>query len=262
MATVTPPSAVWTGHPQRRTSDVPSARSAGAGTQRLGAFVFRYGLALIFIWIGLLKFAGYEAKNIEPLVANSPLFAGAYQSLGLTGLAALIGVIEIVIGVLIAMRPFAPRMSALGSLGAIVTFLITLSFMFTTPGVWEPGVGVPALSALPGQFLAKDLVLLGVSIWTAGEAMHAARVSQAAGSGNATGSAAGSSAFKDVNIEIRETREAPVVAKSARVVEEVSVGRKATDRSATVHDTVRRSGVDIDVDPATTYRGVERRSGP
>ncbi len=107
---------------------------------------------------------------------NSPVRSWAYQSLGLRGLSSLIGVIEILIGVLIATRAFAPKLSAIGSMGAIRTFIITLSFMLTTPGVWEPGYGHPALSALPGQFLAKDLVLLGVSIWTAGEALRAARM--------------------------------------------------------------------------------------
>lgn len=144
--------------------------------EHAGQLVFRYGLALIFIWIGLLKFTAYEAKNIEPLVMNSPIWSWAYQSLGLRGLSNLIGVIEILIGVLIATRAFAPKLSAIGSMGAILTFIITLSFMLTTPGVWEPGYGFPSLSALPGQFLAKDLVLLGVSIWTTGEALRAARM--------------------------------------------------------------------------------------
>lgn len=143
--------------------------------ERVGAVVFRYGLALIFLWVGLLKFTAYEAKNIEPMVMASPIWAWAYQSMGLQGLSNLIGVIEIAIGALIAVRSFAPRASAIGSVGAVLTFVITLSFLLTTPGVWEPGYGFPALSALPGQFLAKDLVLLGVSIWTAAEAWRAHR---------------------------------------------------------------------------------------
>ncbi len=140
-----------------------------------GQFVMRYGLAVIFLWIGLLKFTAYEAKGIEGLVANSPLWAWAYQSMGLQSLSYLIGVIEIVIGVLIAMRAFSPKASAIGSLGAVLTFLITLSFIFTTPGVWEAGYGFPFPSPMPGQFLLKDIVLLGVSIWTAGEALLASR---------------------------------------------------------------------------------------
>ncbi len=151
------------------------ADDAGMAAERWGAHVFRYGLALIFVWAGLLKFTAYEAKNIEPMVMNSPIWAWAYRSMGLQGLSNTIGVIEIAVGLLIAMRAFSPKASAIGSIGAVVTFLITLSFMLTTPGVWEPGYGFPALSGMPGQFLAKDLVLLGVSIWTAGEAWRASR---------------------------------------------------------------------------------------
>jgi uncharacterized membrane protein YkgB len=31
---------------------------------------------------------------------------------------------------------------------------------------------LPVLSAQPGQFLLKDLVLIGVAIWTLGEALR------------------------------------------------------------------------------------------
>ena len=144
-----------------------------ASMKRAGRLVFRYGLALIFLWAGLLKFTAYEAKNIEPMVTNSPSWSWAIPSLGLRGLSNLIGVIEIAVGLLIVTRSFWPKLSAIGSMGACVTFLITLSFMLTTPGVWEPGYGFGFLSGMPGQFLAKDLVLLGVSIWTAGEALQA-----------------------------------------------------------------------------------------
>jgi uncharacterized membrane protein YkgB len=51
-----------------------------------------------------------------------------------------------------------------------------MSFLFTTPRVVSHFAGpVPVLSALPGQFLLKDVVLMGVSIWTLGEALHAHR---------------------------------------------------------------------------------------
>jgi len=83
----------------------------------------------------------------------------------------LLGIVEIFLALLIAARPIRPDLSALGSMGAIVLFLITLSFLLSTPGAWQPGHGFPALSPMPGQFLAKDLVLLGAAIWTAGEAL-------------------------------------------------------------------------------------------
>ena len=75
---------------------------------------------------------------------------------------------------LIAERPFSPRACVLGSALAVVMFLTTLSFLVTTPGVWEPSLGgFPALAALPGQFLIKDVALLGISLWSLGEAWRA-----------------------------------------------------------------------------------------
>jgi len=53
-------------------------------------------------------------------------------------------------------------------------FLLTLTFVLTTPGVWQPGYGFPFLS-MTGAFLAKDIMLLGAAVWTAGEALRAAR---------------------------------------------------------------------------------------
>ncbi|GAB3473161.1 YsnF/AvaK domain-containing protein [Azotobacter salinestris] len=56
------------------------------------------------------------------------------------------------------------------------------------------------------------------------------------------------STFHEGTIEIQETSEEPVVSKTARVVEEVTVGKETTQREETVHDTVRRTDVDIERD--------------
>jgi uncharacterized membrane protein YkgB len=64
------------------------------------------------------------------------------------------------------------KTSAVGSLLAIGLFATTLSMLFTTPG-WEPTLGFPALSAMPGQFLLKDIVLFGASVWSLGESLKA-----------------------------------------------------------------------------------------
>lgn len=152
--------------------------TAARTLENLGAGLIRYGLVIILLWVGALKFTQYEAAGIEPLVANSPFMAWAYHLMGLRALATLIGVIEICLGVMIALRSFAPKISGIGSLGAIGMFLITLTFVFTTPGAWQPGYGFPFPSPMPGQFLAKDLLLLGAAIWTAGEALRAANDSE------------------------------------------------------------------------------------
>ncbi len=139
----------------------------------LGEKIIRYSMVAILLWVGALKFAAYEAEGIQGLVANSPLLSWGYSVLSVQSFAVLIGVIEITLGLLIATRPVAPKLSAIGSLGVIPMALITLTFVFTTPGVWQPGYGFPFLS-MTGAFLAKDLLLLGAAVWTAGEALRAA----------------------------------------------------------------------------------------
>ena len=148
---------------------------AGIDLEKIGAVVLRYGLAVVLLWIGGLKFTEYEAKGIEPLVANSPFLSWAYYAFGLQGVSRLLGVTEIIFGLLISLRPVSARLSANGSLGAVLMFLTTLTLLFTTPGVIAPGYSFPVLSANVGQFIVKDLILLGAAIWTAGEALHASR---------------------------------------------------------------------------------------
>ncbi len=72
-----------------------------------------------------------------------------------------LGVVEIATALLIAAGPVWPKLSIVGSLTGIGMFLTTLSFVITTPGVWQAGYGFPALAGFPGQFLVKDVVLLG-----------------------------------------------------------------------------------------------------
>jgi reactive chlorine resistance protein C len=146
----------------------------GGTLQRTGTLLLRYGLALIFLWFGFLKFTAFEADGIAPLITHSPLLSWALDAFGKQGISNIIGVIEIAVGVLILTRARSARLSGIGSLGAAITFVITLTFLLSTPGVWQEGYGFPFLSGMVGQFLIKDLVLLAASIWTAGEAFMAA----------------------------------------------------------------------------------------
>jgi len=140
----------------------------------VGRELARYGLVVVVAWIGLMKFTAYEAEGISGYVANSPLMSWVYGFMNHRGFSAVLGVVEVTIALLIAARPFSPRASALGSALAVGMFLATLSFLVTTPGVWAADAGgFPALSGFPGQFLIKDLALLGISLWSLGEAWHA-----------------------------------------------------------------------------------------
>jgi len=137
--------------------------------ERVGIHVSRYGLVITLLLIGVLKFTAGEAQGIQPLVASSPLMFWLYRIFSLQTVSNLIGAIEIAVAVLIALRPLSAKLSFIGSVGAVITFALTVSFLFSTPGAFQLSHGVPLLGDA-GQFLIKDLVLLGASIFTAAEA--------------------------------------------------------------------------------------------
>ena len=135
------------------------------------AALLRYGLVIVIGWIGLLKFAQYEAHQIAPLVAHSPFMGWLYNIFP-----------EYTFSALLASWRSAPRYSCgqasrpacLSSREPAVAsaVLSTISFLFTTPGIGEPaGGGFPAITLL-GEFLLKDLVLLGASFWTLADAIR------------------------------------------------------------------------------------------
>jgi reactive chlorine resistance protein C len=140
-----------------------AARFTTAGTR-----VLRYGLVALLVLFGALKFTEMEALGIQPLVGNHPLMSWMYSVLGLRGTSAVIGVVELAAAALMLARPWRPRWSALGSILAVGTFAVTLSFLVTTPGALEPDSAI-------GGFLMKDLILFGAALYTAGEALAASK---------------------------------------------------------------------------------------
>ncbi|MHB8815488.1 MAG: DUF417 family protein [Steroidobacteraceae bacterium] len=87
----------------------------------------------------------------------------------------IIGVVEIVLALMMASRFFSPRLSAIGSFGIAASLVVTLSFLVTTPGL------DPALSA----FIIKDVTLLGIALWSGGEALGAERSAAPGGDSSA-----------------------------------------------------------------------------
>jgi uncharacterized membrane protein YkgB len=125
--------------------------------------ILRYSLVLFLVLFGLAKFTEAEALTIQPWVANSPFLGWLYVLTSVQGASNLIGVVELVTGVLLAVRPWWPRVSLIGSLGATIAFVITFSFAFTTPDLSPAWQG----------FLMKDLVLIGAALWTAADSLRA-----------------------------------------------------------------------------------------
>jgi uncharacterized membrane protein YkgB len=131
--------------------------------QLVAGALLRYSLVLFLVLFGLAKFTAPEAATIEPWIAHSPALAWLYLIAGAQGASAVIGVIELSTGILLAVRHWWPRASAIGGLAATITFLITLSFLFTTPDLSPEWQG----------FLMKDLVLVGAALWTVADALAA-----------------------------------------------------------------------------------------
>ena len=153
------------------TDSLSKKTSLGLTTMALGTYGIYFALAVIYFWFGGMKFTHYEAEGLVPLVSNSPFLGWVYNIFSVDLFSSLLGVLEISIGVLIAGRLLSPKLSLIGGALSAGLFFTTLSFMFSTPGVIEPGLGFPAITVAPGQFLLKDIGLLAASLFVAGHSL-------------------------------------------------------------------------------------------
>jgi len=96
-----------------------------------------------------------------------------YSVFGVETFSMILGSVEVATAVLLVVKPWFPTLSLVGSVLAILLFVSALTFVITTPGVGEASAGGFPLLSMTGQFLIKDIVLLGVSILTLADAMRA-----------------------------------------------------------------------------------------
>lgn len=148
-------------------------RSEGAFITRIGEIATFTALTLIYLWFGGMKFTAYEANGIFGFVSHSPLLSWMYNFMSINGFSYFLGVLEIAIGLLIAARCISPKLSIIGGMLSVGLFVTTLSFMLSTPLVFEPAIGFPAITVVPGQFLLKDIGLLAASIIVIGNSLTA-----------------------------------------------------------------------------------------
>ena len=138
----------------------------------LGYKLIRIAILIIFVWIGGLKFANYEANGIIPFVANSPLMSfflkdannkvttdegkvvkeytlnkvpeGQYNEAKHTWhvenrtylFSHGLGILIMTIGILVFLGLFSPYLGLIGEVLCIIMTIGTLSFLVTTPEVW------------------------------------------------------------------------------------------------------------------------------
>ncbi|AMM18495.1 hypothetical protein AX768_30030 (plasmid) [Burkholderia sp. PAMC 28687] len=159
---------------------------------RLGTNLIRISIAIVFIWIGLLKFVPFEADSITPMVARSPMMSFFYKhpeqykdhmtkegqlvpasrewqeqnntyrfSRGL-------GSVELFIAFLVLLNPISRKAGLIGGLLSFLTPFVTLSFLVTTPEAWVPALGdaqhgFPYLSGM-GRLIIKDTIMLAGAV--------------------------------------------------------------------------------------------------
>lgn len=155
---------------------------------KLGVSLIRLATAIVFIWIGALKFVPYEADSITPFVANSPVMSFFYshpheykehlthegelnpvkrewQTANNTySFSKGLGTVELLIALLVLAHPLSRRVGMLGSIMTFLTPFVTLSFLFTTPEAWvgnggDADFGFPYLSG-GGRLVLKDTLML------------------------------------------------------------------------------------------------------
>ena len=165
---------IETGVPGRT---IPLTEIDGFGRlEKAGGWAITLSLAVIFFWFGCLKFTAYEASGVAGFIMNSPLIGWLHGLFGIAGGAKFLGVFEIMTGLLVIGRFYDPRLSIIGGATGSITFFITLTLLLTTPGVIQAGFSSPlALSAVPGQFLLKDLTSFAACLWLLGVSIGEAR---------------------------------------------------------------------------------------
>jgi uncharacterized membrane protein YkgB len=168
-----------------------------ANLDQLGKNAIRFGIVIVFLWIGGLKFFTYEADGVVPFVANSPFMSFFYNhpdeyksymnkegdlipanhqwhiANNTYGFSAGLGVFLITLAILVSLHKVAPLASMIGSALIFLMSVGTLSFLVTTPESWVPHLtdeqwGFPYLSGR-GRLVIKDIVILGGAIITMSE---------------------------------------------------------------------------------------------
>ena len=162
---------------------------------RAGIALTRLGLVVVLLWIGSLKIFIYEDEGIVPFVANSPFMSFFYQQPageyrehmnkegelvpanrewharnGTYLFAYGLGSVIVAYGIMIALHPWLPGVSAVGSFLVFVMSFVTLSFLVTTPECWVPSLGssehgFPLLSGV-GRLIIKDAIMAGAALVT------------------------------------------------------------------------------------------------
>ncbi|RWK63134.1 DUF417 family protein [Mesorhizobium sp.] len=154
---------------QDETLPRPWARKAAA-VRKAGRILAVTGVIMPLLMIGGMKFTAVEIEALRPLIGGTPWLAWMYPVFGEAGASYVLGVVEIATALLLIASPWSARAGVAGGALATLIFLVTCSIMVALP-IWEPALGFPALGPA-GQFLIKDIALLGIALVILGESLN------------------------------------------------------------------------------------------
>lgn len=137
--------------------------------QLAGRAIALIGVLAPLMLIGGMKFTAVEIAAIEGITTATPWLAWLPATLGGAGASYFLGIVELLTAALLIAGLWSVRAAVAGASLASLTFLITCSLMLAQP-IWEPSLGFPALGPI-GQFLIKDIALLGIALVALGEAL-------------------------------------------------------------------------------------------
>jgi uncharacterized membrane protein YkgB len=125
----------------------------------------RASMVIIFFFFGYQKWFDYEAKELIPFFTHGPLIFWMPAVFGVKGSTYFLGVSEWVFGALILAGFWNKKLGVLGALGAVASFLCTVTIIPFMPDGWAKSAG--GFPAMVGNvaFLMKDVVLLAVSVY-------------------------------------------------------------------------------------------------
>jgi uncharacterized membrane protein YkgB len=111
------------------------------------------------------KWFSFEANQITPFIAHSPLVFWLIPAFGVRGAGFFLATTELLFGTLILLGYWNAKLGTLGALGSIVTFLGTVSIIPFLPNAWAAEAGGFPAMYLPVAFLVKDFLFLAASFY-------------------------------------------------------------------------------------------------
>ncbi len=126
----------------------------------IGYLIGVFGVSLVLAWIGIYKFTPTEAKLIQPLVENHFAMGWLYNLISVQAVSNLIGATEIVVAIGLIIGIKNTKIAYFSGIAAALIFVVTLSFLLTTPNTWKVSDGV----LVTNFFLVKDILFLAIAV--------------------------------------------------------------------------------------------------